>query len=992
MSILRRLRPGGLKPEGLFVPAILLLLILPVSVWAGTTGKIVGTVQDKETGETLPGVAVSIEGTKLGAMTDLSGEYIILNVPGGRYTLKATMIGYKQTVVKNVLVRPDLTTEVNVRLEPTVLEVIEPIVVEAERPLIQRDVTTSRTLVAAEELAHRPVDSIQQAVAQSAGATPDFRGVSFRGGRTNTGETIYMVDGISLQNPLGPVSGAGTDALATQLPEFSVEEMEIMRGSYPAEYGNAQSAIINVITKAGGSRQSGKLRMTFTPNAFEEEEKPKSDDPAEVRRAKGMMKERDPKRQHVQFSLGGPNPLARYFVPFGAFESGRYFISGEYLDYQGRWRGREEVNWNGRAKLTFEDRSGNKKLVVGYLQQDRDYETSGWVLRSDDNTVRENWDFIVSTGDTIWTGDDGHPSWTRPAGDTLATPRAFVVVDSLEGPQGQKVAVKNFDMLDNRSGIRKDWSNAFDVAFTHTLSPKTFYELKFSRFLTASKAADTDPWDRYVNGIEREVGIREMASDRFVRASIPILDVHYQVSPNALYLLRQEDTQVVYTLKGDITTQFTKTHLGKRGVEFKLYDIYRRYDGVASGDNIYRDKIDVTAYQAGAYVQEKFETKGMILNIGARMDYFDPNTVRPRDPDNPVNVAVQGETVEGGQYSDRFEWIRDPVEAETRWYWSPRIGVSYPITDRSMFRFSYGHFYQFPVLWRYYRNNRYNWDGAWKYIGNPNLKPEKTILYEAGVDLQFTDQLVLNVTGFYKDISNLIDFAEKGIWGGGRYKHYLYVNSAYGNVRGFEISLAQRRWHRFSGNLAYTFQIAEGKASSSRQSFLDLYDRKVPRTEDYPLDWDQRHTLQVTLDYRLPVDRGLLLGGWGANAQISYGSGLPYSSSTRGKNPPVNDKRYPSTSTTDLIISKDFRMLGGTQAQLFFEIRNLFDKEHLRAIQDVERYELTKREIAENTDLDGNGVIGDPTRPGKANPAGRFHDAITWGLGRTTRLGMQVSF
>ena len=979
--------------RGPFVPAILFLLILPVCVWAGTTGKIVGTIQDKETGETMPGVAVTIEGTKLGAMTDPDGEYMILNVPGGTHTLRASMIGYNRTVVQNVLVRPDLTTEINVSLEPTVLEMAETIVVEAERPLIETNVTTSRTLVSAEDLANRPVDTIQGAVAQSAGATQDFRGVSFRGGRTNTGETVYMVDGISLQNPLGPVSGAGNDALATQVPEFSVEGMEIMRGSYPAEYGNAQSAIINVLTKAGGTKQTGKLRLTFSPNAFEEEDKTTSADPAVIRSTKGMMEERDPKRKNVQFSFGGPNPLAKYLVPFGSFDTGSYFVSGEYLDYEGRWRGREEQSWNGRARLSFEDQSGNKKLVFGYLQQQRDYETSGWYISSDDGSVHENWDLIVSTGDTIWTGDDGHPAWTQPLGDSLSTKRAYVIVDSLEGPNGERVAVENFDMLDNRSGIREDWSNQFDVAYTHTLSGgKTFYELKFSRFETASKAADTDPWDRYVNGIEREIGVNEMASDRFVRASIPILEAHYQLSPNAIYLLRQEDKQVVYTLKGDVTTQFTKTHLGKRGVEFKLYDIYRSYHGVASGDNIYRDKIDVTSYQAAAYFQEKFETKGMILNIGARVDYFDPNTTYPMDQDNPVNFEVQGETIAGGGYSDRFEWIQDPVDAKTNWYWSPRIGVSHPITERSMFRFTYGHFYQFPVLWRYYRNNRYNWDGAWKYIGNPNLEPEKTILYEAGVDLQLRDQLVLNVTGFYKDISNLIDFEEKGVWGGGRYKHYLYVNSAYGNVRGFEVSLAQRRWHRFSGNVDYTFQIAEGKSSNARQAFLDLYDRKVPRTEDHPLDWDQRHTLQVSLDYRIPMDTGLMLGGWGANAQVTYGSGLPYSASTKGDNPPVNDKRYPSTTNTDLILSKDFIVLGGSKAQFFVEIRNLFDEEAIQTIQDVERYELTKRELAQNTDLDGNNVIGDVSGSGEANPAGRFHDAITWGMGRTLRAGVQVSF
>ncbi len=966
--------------KGWYVKTLVVMFILaiPCFAFAGTTGKIVGVVREKSTDVLLPAVSISLEGTKLGAISDTDGFYTVLNVPAGTYTLKAILLGYKETEVTNVLVRPDLTTEVNIGLEPTIIEVGEVITVQAERLLVQPDLTASRTFMTSGEIVEIPAGTVRNAVAQTPGVVLG----SFRGGRVNSGEVVYLVDGISLQSPLGTGdSSAGDDALATELPTFSVEELEVLTGGFDAEYGNAQSAIVNVVTKEGGPTHSGKLRLTYSPevlglekSGFESSKTKRSEWTEDLGyfKEEGIFSADRYKRQDVKLSLGGPNPVSKYLLPLKYFNDSNYFIAGDYLDTGGRYRKQHTIDWTIKGNLSFRP-SEKTKLVIGGLKQENEGTRGPYLVDARLGYVLENYDLIVSTGDTVWVGDDGRATFRRPA-----DPEAhWAVVDSLEGPDGEKVAVRNWDMFNNVSGFNREWSNDINLTFTHTISPNTFYEVRLSRFETGDEHLEKDPWDGH------KLRIDELQEARFVSASIPILDDHYYISPNALQRWMWETKQIIYTLKTDITSQFSKTHMGKRGLELRLYDIDKVYHYVASGDNIYREIFHVKPRQLAAYVQEKFETHGMILNVGLRFDYFDSKTIVPGNPDAPVDFS-KSETGGTGEYSQREGWIVNPERSKSYGYLSPRFGVSHPITDADVLHFTYGHFYQFPIFDRYFTNHTYNWDGAWKEIGNPNLKPEKTILYEAGIDHSFGETWVFDVTGFYKDIYDLIDLIEKNPGVGGRYLHYLYSNSSYGNVRGFEVSVSQRNWHSLSGSLSYTFQIARGKNSYYRQGFYDIYDRKVPRTQDYYLDWDQRHTLRLGLDYITPESLGPALGDWTFNAIYEYGSGKPYSSTDRGKNPPINDKRYPSTNNVDMKITKDFK-IGRFPIRPFFEMLNVTNEKNMENIQDTEYYERYKDDPTYEPKLSAE------ERRDRA-ASGRFNEPDTFGPGRRSRIGLEIGF
>ena len=235
------------------VRSLVLSLFIPLLLFGGTTGKISGVVRDAVNGEPLVGCNVMIEGTALGAATDVNGEYFIINIRPGRYTVRATMLGYKTYRTTNIQVAVDLTTKVEFRMEQSAVEMSE-VVVMAERPLIEKDVTSKLSTVTSEEILNMPVTSVQDVLMTKAGFTSDAEGnIHVRGGRT--GEIAYLVDGMYVEDPLY----GGYDATVNR---DAIEEMMVLSGTFNAEYGNAMSSIVNIVTKEGGESFHGKLEYT----------------------------------------------------------------------------------------------------------------------------------------------------------------------------------------------------------------------------------------------------------------------------------------------------------------------------------------------------------------------------------------------------------------------------------------------------------------------------------------------------------------------------------------------------------------------------------------------------------------------------------------------------------------------------------------------------------------------------------------------------------
>ena len=234
--------------------SLLVFLFLQQFIFAGVGGKISGTVTSEDQG-VLVGVNVVIDGTHMGTATDEKGEFFILNVPPGTYSVKFMMIGYKIAVHQDVQVVSDFTTKVNAALELSTLDAREEVYVVATRPLIQRDATATIRVIGADDIISMPVDNINDILATQAGFTTDESGdIHVRGGRTK--EILYMIDGVIVRDPMeGDFSGT--------VNQNAIQEMTVISGTFNAEYGQAMSGIVNIVTKDGDYlRYSGNISLS----------------------------------------------------------------------------------------------------------------------------------------------------------------------------------------------------------------------------------------------------------------------------------------------------------------------------------------------------------------------------------------------------------------------------------------------------------------------------------------------------------------------------------------------------------------------------------------------------------------------------------------------------------------------------------------------------------------------------------------------------------
>jgi outer membrane receptor protein involved in Fe transport len=415
--------------------------------------------------------------------------------------------------------------------------------------------------------------------------------------------------------------------------------------------------------------------------------------------------------------------------------------------------------------------------------------------------------------------------------------------------------------------------------------------------------------------------------------------------------------------KWDITSQLTKRHQVKTGVEFQRDEIFYHdlniipatddnnneivpfkpsVPPLSSRDN---DKFTRKPIKFAAYIQDKIEYESLVINVGFRFDLFDakgkipvdltdPNIYNPfkekniyRDLNGDGTIDVT-ERIDSNKLtvSEREEyWYRD---TEVKTLFSPRLGVGFPITDRGVIHFSYGIFQQIPDYNLLYVDDQLKvttGSGIQGPFGNPDLKPQKTTMYELGLKQQFTDNLAIDITGFYRDIRDWISTTApvNAFLSGVRYVRN--TNRDLANVFGVTLAVKRRFANHFSFDVDYTFQIAEGTNSNPDQEYNAVQGGAEPTRILTPLDWDQTHTLNTNLFVGS--------GSWGASLISRFNSGQPYTPSffggtrtgqTVSAGLPENSRNKPSIFTVDLRAYKNFKY-SVFRLQIFARIFNLFD-------------------------------------------------------------------
>ncbi len=859
------------------IPALLLLAAEPGLAEArlGPTGKVSGVVMEAGTNIPLPGVNVFLVGTTQGGVTDGEGRYFILNVRPGTYSVRATFIGFASVTTENVRVVQDQTTTIDFDLrEEAVMG--EEVVVIAERPIVEMDRTTTTSVIDAEQLEVLPVTTVGEAINLQAGVVDGH----FRGGRT--GEVTYLVNGV-------PITNAFSKDAAFDIEQNMVSSLEVISGVFNAEYGQATSGVVNIVTKdvpdewsgsvlsyvgaIASSRELPFIRRTTNPSLTLA-----TDDfvPDTVSFAEAASL---PNLTDVQASLGGP------IIPnrFGIQASVRYL--------------QDNSHFIGRNLFLPSDSSQN--LNTGLPPE-------AWVISSsgDGEFVPRNSTERVSVNATT---------------SFALSPRINLDYNVFIQAGTFRPYSHAFKYVPDGLNTVHFFNQTHILGLGYTVGSSAFGNISYSYLHDKTDVQLFDsPFD-----------------ERYISSEFRNLQGANAFSVGGNDLSTSEQLTATHTIVTDFSRQMTPVHLMKVGVQARLHRLDNRDFGIErsfrtgnlpqpSPDQFADNSLNARPLEFSAYVQDKMEFTGLIVNAGLRYDYFNPDYVVPLewgqgeleeipDPDNP-----------GATRANR-------QEAEVDVQLSPRLGIAFPISETGVMRFSAGLFFQIPSFGLLYTNPEYEVNPASlsNSFGNPSLEPERTLAFEVGLQQGLTRRIGLELTIFSKDVRNLtgqeVSRTPQGDF------VIRWINRDFGTIRGLTFSLFQRPGGPLSWTFDYTLQFAEGTSSSPGEAFGRQQAGLDEILSLVRLDWDRRHVLNNTITVA-PVD------GLTVTLINRLRSGTPY---TTVRNYVRSIKK--NNATKPVLFTSDVRAyykppFVPIDLQLFLQVQNLLD-----TVQEVGVYEDTGR-------------------------------------------------
>ncbi|MFN0151161.1 MAG: TonB-dependent receptor [bacterium] len=764
-----------LRPAAALVTAGLLAVAALGVAWAGTTGKLSGRVLDGAD-QPVIGATVAVEGTTLGAIADLDGRFNVINVPAGTYSVRVTSIGFKNLTVKEIVVSADQTTRLDARLESSAVAMQE-VEVIATRPVVDVNLTSSMSTITSKEIEELPVQELQDIVNLQAGVVDGH----FRGGRL--GEVQYQVDGVSVNNVFDNKN-------SLRLDRSLLGEVQVISGTFDAEYGQAMSGVVNAVLKRGTEKFEWNAEVFSGGHYFPggDRRRVTSDDihPAAL--------------QNYQFTLSGPTGLGKTLYLFNA----RRYVADSFVESIRFFMPTDTSNTAMQAYYPTGDR---EKLPLGYS---REWSGAMKLTNSSFSNVKVSYEAILNQID----------------GQTAKIAYRF-------NPEGQSE--------------QTTFAAVHGIDVSHTLSSGTFYNLSFRQnFFEYKDLVYDDVFDPRYDA----AGPPDRDDVFFPGAIVEGVD---------LTRIYRKTNNIVF--KGSLLSQATRDHLLKVGGEIQYPRVtfgepgHLSFTTTAGEPALVRqinnpDWPGVATYTpviAAVFAQDQIEWNDVTLRAGLRFDLFDARSTVPSDLANPANsIAGAPESV--------------PVSTSVKASLSPRLGVAYPVSDRAAVHFAYGHFRQFPAIGEIFEKADYSvlstlaagGDGLARFgvRGNPDIKPETSVQYEFGYKHAITSDLGADFTLFYKDVRDLLGVEFVSTYNVAEYARL--ANADYGTVVGFTVALDQRRIGLLSSSIDYTWQQARGNTSDPRESATRASAGLDTRPRQVPFNWDQRHTLNMTLSLARP--------------------------------------------------------------------------------------------------------------------------------------------
>lgn len=829
--------------------AVLLASLPLVFAYGGTTGKIAGNVRSADNGEPLVGVNIIIQGTILGAATDMNGYYVILNVPPGEYDLTASAIGYATLTVQNVSVAIDLTTSLDFDMQTEVLAG-EEVFVTAETRIIKEDVAGSQRHVNAERIESLPVVSVGEVLRMEAGVTSTLE---IRG--SSDDEALFMVDGIAMRD-----SRSSNPIMS--VPLSAINEISVQKGGFGAEYSNVRSGVVNVVTKEGHPNYySGTINIKVSP-------------PTHKYFGDTSPYDRD------SFWL---RPFMDDAVCWTGTTEGEPWIdingdgivdAGEYGDFNGDG---EHTVWDIYTQRQYADFEGWNEVSQRTLSDDdptNDLSPTGaqklfrWEHRKQGDIHESDYNLDAGFGGPVpfvssMLGNLRFYASTRAEQDLYIIPhnrdritdRSFLLKVTSDLSQKMKLTLMSYsgmvsgisrsylaspgtpyytanwqiaDAID-RSGHTLEWrlyadtywsrisifSKMQSAKLTHMLSSSTYYDLVVKRVARKFRAGPGPARDYEL--IEEIVPGYWEDEAPFGFESEPDFAIGDGMGMGGSMSVHRDSSKFdTYSLDFNFASQVTPLHEISTGINLSMDDFDLRYGRINKalpegntwiGISHDPEFVDNPPFQKHpirgvAYFEDKLETRGFNALLGLVAEYIDANSGWY----NLDSIGIYNTAFFSQSYLPDTESDFVQTRVKPQLYLSPRLGIAHPITENSKLYFNYGHYRQLPysdALYRIQRGPSYRLDR----IGDPSLPPEKTISYELGFDQVLPGGFLLHLAGYYKDISNQRSWTiYRNIKGNVSYYHL--DNKSYEDIRGLEIDLSRTQGRWLTGDINFEYRVS----------------------------------------------------------------------------------------------------------------------------------------------------------------------------------------
>ncbi len=901
------------------------IFIVPLLLNAGQGGKISGQITDAQTGEALPGANILlthrwIDGNEspldvaIGSASDVDGHYYILNIYPGTYTLRVDFIGMSSTRVTEIDVLVDMTTFIDVALEPASLEG-EAVVVESQRKnTVQTDLTATKTVYQISDVQSiAGVNDIGDIINLQADVVDDH----FRGGRS--GESSYLLGGGAIINPL-------TNSKAFSPIVTGLEQVEVYTSGFSAEYGNAQSGVINMITKEGREKWESRLEISVTAPYYKVWEEFFDEDSNRTVKAGSPYDVNSLEFYEIladtaEWLEDNPQQPGRVLFDLG------YGFGGQYLPPRTTWP---------PNPLKFADSIQVARLgQVSWLQSVRD------VGMQYDNTMDNRLDF--STGGPI---TDNVKVFVA-----LRQNKSFAIIPVATPDQDQQ--------LMSSLVYKPSVSDKYKLTWNYNRSIETYFSSSYRYWLfdpvlsTSQRLSESSHYGLDWNHIFSQSTFGHMRLNMLQMEDqelVPLLEAgefvsDYQSRTNWVDLTGPSNHRVgrlnddsgkdyttTYSAQADMTSQINNANMLKAGLQFSYYDVSvdRLYNRNGEAD-IRILNFEVNPYEGSLFAQDKMEFEGMIANMGLRLDFYQLNTEYFADIYAPLRNPNYDPTLpylERGPYYSQELAGKEQSKIYSKL--QPRIGVSFPVDETTVFHLNYGTFSQRPNFNQLFYN-QITFNNEIEILGNPRLDPEETNAYDFGIVKGLPSLgLTIDVSAYYKDVKNLIETAY--FYDEQQAVYRTYINKDYADIKGFHVNI-ERRDGNLRGYVRYNYESATGKSSNDLNAPVTYFEvadpiyglEQLPDPADVYLDYDRTHKAVFNLRYRSPNTFGPKIMGiyplakWSLSATYKYYTGRPY---TDPETSLLFTERTPDEREIRMRIEKEIQV-NGSKATVYVEGYNL---------------------------------------------------------------------